>query len=205
MISIVVRAADPMSLQGVELLLRRSEGTVLLPADQVAHADVVLILANEVTEETMSWMEEAAAAPADRQPRIVLVADRISRPRLAQAVRYGLVSLLPRARTGFTEILQALLNSRAGAAQMPGELLRSLIEESPLLREPTGSTPPGGFEGREVEVLRLLAEGLDTTEVAARLNYSERTIKNIIFTVTRRLNLRNRTHAVAFAMRMGAL
>ncbi|MFF7580911.1 response regulator transcription factor [Streptomyces sp. NPDC008061] len=89
---------------------------------------------------------------------------------------------------------------------MPGELVRSLIEElRVLLRSPTESTRPGGFEGREVEVLRLLAEGLETTEIAANLNYSERTIKNIIFAVTRRLNLRNRTLAVAYAIRAGTL
>ncbi|MFJ9351327.1 LuxR C-terminal-related transcriptional regulator [Streptomyces sp. NPDC101237] len=206
LISIVVRAADPVSLQGAEVLLRRSAGAILLPADQLARADVVLLLANEVTEEAMSWMEEASAVSVNPEMRIVLVADRISRPRLARAVRLGLVSVLPRAQAGFPEITQAVLNSRAGGAQMPGELLRSLIEElRTLLRDPTGAILPGGFEGREVEVLRLLADGLDTTEIAARLNYSERTIKNIIFAVTRRLNLRNRTHAVAYAMRIGAL
>ncbi|MFF4902951.1 LuxR family transcriptional regulator [Streptomyces sp. NPDC001068] len=205
-ISIVVRAADPVSLQGAEVFLQRSEGATLLPPDQMARADVVLLLANEVTEGTMAWMEEAAAVSANPEMRIVLVADRISKPRLARAVRHGLVSVLPRAQTGFPEILQAVLNSRAGGAQMPGELLRALVEElRTLLRDPTGPVLPGGFEGREVEVLRLLAEGLDTTEIAARLNYSERTIKNIIFAVTRRLNLRNRTHAVAYAMRIGAL
>ena len=68
---------------------------------------------------------------------------------------------------------------------MPGELLRSLVEEMrTLLRDPGGGVLPGGFEGREVEVLRLLAEGLDTTEIAVKLNYSERTIKNILFAVT---------------------
>ncbi|MEU3795928.1 response regulator transcription factor [Streptomyces fructofermentans] len=205
-ISIVVRAADPVSLQGAEVLLRRAEGTVVLPIDQAAHADVVLLLANEVVEETMSWMEEASIASQNSEMRIVLVADRISRSRLARAVRHGLVSVLPRSQTGFPEILQAVLTSRAGGAQMPGDLLRSLIEElRALLRDPTGSILPGGLEGREVEVLRLLAEGLDTTEIASKLNYSERTIKNIIFAVTRRLNLRNRTHAVAYAMRVGAL
>ncbi|MFG2949475.1 helix-turn-helix transcriptional regulator [Streptomyces adustus] len=205
-ISVAVRAADPVSLQGAEILLGRSQGTTLLPVDRSAHADVVLVLANEVTEETLSWMEEASVLSANPGMRIVLVADRISRPRLARAVRHGLVSVLPRKQTGFPEILQAVLMSRAGGAQMPRELLRCLVEElRTLLRDPTAPILPGGFEGREVDVLRLLAEGLDTTEIAAKLNYSERTIKNIIFAVTRRLNLRNRTHAVAYAMRVGAL
>ncbi|MDP8971373.1 MAG: helix-turn-helix transcriptional regulator, partial [Actinomycetota bacterium] len=58
---------------------------------------------------------------------------------------------------------------------------------------------------REVEVLRLVADGLDTAEIAGHLAYSERTIKNIIHDVTLRLNLRNRTHAVAYALRQGLI
>lgn len=205
-ISVAVRAADPVSLQAAEVLLRGSVGTTVVPVDRADRADVVLILAHEVTEETMTWMEEASAASSNPGMRIVLVADRISRARLARAVRHGLVSVLPRAQSGFPEIVEAVLTSRAGGAQMPGDLLRSLVEQMrTLLRDPVGGGLPGGLDGREVEVLRLLAEGLDTTEIAARLNYSERTIKNIIFAVTRRLNLRNRTHAVAYAMRVGAL
>ncbi|HWB72974.1 MAG TPA: helix-turn-helix transcriptional regulator [Egibacteraceae bacterium] len=58
---------------------------------------------------------------------------------------------------------------------------------------------------REVEVLRLVAEGLDTAEIANHLSYSERTIKNVIHDATMRLNLRNRTHAVAYALRQGLI
>lgn len=118
--SIVVTAADPMSRQAAEALLRRSEAIVVLPADQAAHADVVLVLANGVPEETMSCIEEVSAASASTEMRIVLVADRISKQRLARAVWHGLVSVLPRTQIGFPEILQAVLNSRAGGAQMPG-------------------------------------------------------------------------------------
>jgi DNA-binding CsgD family transcriptional regulator len=62
-----------------------------------------------------------------------------------------------------------------------------------------------GLSPREVDVLRLMAEGLDTVEIAVELCYSERTVKNIIYGVTTRLNLRNRSHAVAYAMRAGML
>ena len=68
-------------------------------------------------------------------------------------------------------------------------------------------TPRGigtdGLNDRERSVLVLLAEGLDTTEIAQRLAYSERTIKNIIHDVITRLNLRNRSHAVAYAIKSG--
>jgi DNA-binding NarL/FixJ family response regulator len=56
---------------------------------------------------------------------------------------------------------------------------------------------------RELDVLTLVAEGLSTREIAKKLCYSERTIKNILQDVTMRLSLRNRTHAVAFAIRAG--
>jgi DNA-binding NarL/FixJ family response regulator len=54
-------------------------------------------------------------------------------------------------------------------------------------------------------VLRLLADGCDTAEVGRRLFYSERTVKNIIHDVTSRLELRNRVHAVAYAIREGLI
>jgi DNA-binding NarL/FixJ family response regulator len=62
-----------------------------------------------------------------------------------------------------------------------------------------------GFSSREVDVLRLVAEGYDTEEIARMLAYSERTVKNVIHGVTARFNLRNRCHAVAYAVRAGVI
>jgi DNA-binding NarL/FixJ family response regulator len=58
---------------------------------------------------------------------------------------------------------------------------------------------------REVEVLRLLADGLSTVEIARELHFSERTIKTVVHSVTRRVAARNRTHAVVRAMRAGLI
>jgi DNA-binding NarL/FixJ family response regulator len=62
-----------------------------------------------------------------------------------------------------------------------------------------------GLTERELSVLRLLADGHDTAEVGRQLFYSERTVKNIVHDVTSRLDLRNRTHAVAYALRQGLI
>jgi DNA-binding NarL/FixJ family response regulator len=67
----------------------------------------------------------------------------------------------------------------------------------------TATLSAGVLTDREVRVLKLLADGLDTAEVGHRLFYSERTVKNIVHGVTSRLNLRNRTQAVAYALRQG--
>jgi DNA-binding NarL/FixJ family response regulator len=65
------------------------------------------------------------------------------------------------------------------------------------------STSEARVTRRERQVLALLAEGHSTREVAQRLAYSERTIKNVLQEFTTRLQLRNRTQAVAYAVRRG--
>ena len=54
-------------------------------------------------------------------------------------------------------------------------------------------------------MLRLVADGYDTAEIAQQLAYSERTVKNVLHDVTTRLQLRNRSHAVAYALREGLI
>ena len=60
-----------------------------------------------------------------------------------------------------------------------------------------------GLTDRENTVLRLVADGLSTREIASQLAYSERTIKTVMQDLTTRLYLRNRAHAVAYAVRNG--
>ena len=60
-----------------------------------------------------------------------------------------------------------------------------------------------GLLVREVEVLRMLSEGMNTVEIADKMSYSERTIKGNIHEAVKRLRVRNRTQAVAYAIRTG--
>jgi DNA-binding NarL/FixJ family response regulator len=57
------------------------------------------------------------------------------------------------------------------------------------------------FDSREVEIVRLLAEGRTTGAIALELSYSERTVKNQIQIMTSRLGLRNRYQLVAYLVR----
>jgi DNA-binding CsgD family transcriptional regulator len=58
---------------------------------------------------------------------------------------------------------------------------------------------------REKQVLRLVADGHPTREVARQLCYSERTIKNVIHDAVMKLNARSRSQAVAEAVRAGLI
>jgi DNA-binding NarL/FixJ family response regulator len=58
---------------------------------------------------------------------------------------------------------------------------------------------------REVDILRLLADGCDTAEVAEQLAFSESTIKNALARLMERFDARNRCQALAMAMRQGLI
>jgi DNA-binding NarL/FixJ family response regulator len=68
-----------------------------------------------------------------------------------------------------------------------------------------GDSPLGQLTDREFDVLRLLADGGSTRDIAERLSYSERTVKNIVHDLLAKLNCRTRAHAVAFAVRHGVI
>ncbi|NEC38646.1 response regulator transcription factor [Streptomyces rubrogriseus] len=86
---------------------------------------------------------------------------------------------------------------------MPASMTRTVLNRLKVLEAQRSRAPK--LNPREVDVLQLVAEGLSTAEVASHLNYSERTIKNVLHEVITRLNLRNRTQAVAWAIRSGQL
>jgi len=139
---------------------------------------------------------------------VVLAIGRIGQRQVLRAVRLGLAAVVNRREAGLDRIVHAIHAADSGRAHLPEAVQRLLldrlqsIETSVLVA--SGVDAPG-LTGREVEVLRLLSEGMETAEVAVQLNYSVQTIKNVVHDVTRRLGLRNRTHAVAHALRSGVL
>jgi DNA-binding NarL/FixJ family response regulator len=133
--------------------------------------------------------------------RVVLVVARLDDQGLLSAVEAGICGLLRR-----SEATPERLVAASGEGLMPPDLLGRLLHQVGRLQRQV-LTPRGitlaGLTTRELSVLRLVAEGDDTSEIAVKLSYSQRTIKNVLHDLTTRLNLRNRTHAVAYAIREG--
>jgi DNA-binding NarL/FixJ family response regulator len=96
----------------------------------------------------------------------------------------------------------------AGEGSLPTDLIGRLLHQVSKLQHQVLS-PRGlsltGLTDRETTILRLVADGMDTHEIADRLAYSERTVKNVLHDVTSRFQLRNRSHAVAYALREGLI
>lgn len=205
---LAVLASDSITGEGARAYFQACSQVRLLAPGRLSEAEVVAMFATQVTDETLVSMRRLSAAPSRSRAWIVLSADGISEARMLRAVRYGLVGFVPRAQAGLESVLQAVLDSRKRRAEPPDVLVRSLMDQIGTLRDgPRESQDPcmARLKEREVEVLKLLAEGFDTAEVADALNYSDRTIKNILAGMMDRLGLRNRAHAIAYAMRSGAL
>jgi DNA-binding NarL/FixJ family response regulator len=207
-VAVVIMASDPITAEGTAAYLRGMAGITLLAADRLEHADVILIMATWVTDETLSLMQTAARESIPRDVRFVLVGDGVREHQLLRAVSCGLVSVLPRTGTGLSRIARVIRAVRRDHLEMPEVALGWLVAHLRAIQRdvlaPNGLTS-AGLEAREVEVLRLVADGLDTMEIARLLNYSERTVKNIVHGMLTRLGLRNRSHAVAYALRNGLL
>ncbi|MEV7555181.1 LuxR C-terminal-related transcriptional regulator [Amycolatopsis sp. NPDC089917] len=171
-------------------------------ASQRAEADVVVAAFERLSADAIAALRRLAAEPG--KP-IVLMVDRIRESELPVAVECGVVAVLPRASATDEELPGVV---RSVAAEPPSDPLGALIRQAgrfPRDRiDPPEPAAPALSE-RETDVLRLMADGLDTNAIAAELSYSERTVKNIIYAMTSRLKLRNRSHAVAYALRTGAI
>lgn len=91
--------------------------------------------------------------------------------------------------------------TRAPAAVAPEGLWDAL----PAIPEDMTDARGRALTKREVTVLRMLADGEATRGIAQQLNYSERTVKNIVRNVLEKLGCRTRAHAVALATRHGVI
>jgi DNA-binding NarL/FixJ family response regulator len=106
---------------------------------------------------------------------------------------------------GAERLFEAVRVVAAGDALLAPQVTRRLIAEFARQRPRVQPRPERLAEltPRETEVLRLVAEGLSNTEIAARLVLSDETVKTHVSRVLGKLGLRDRTQAVVAAYESG--
>lgn len=205
-IAVTVLATDPVTREGVRTLISAHSRLMAVGADSQVRPDVLLVLAHAVTDDVLAMLAAAHRQLGTTAPvPAVLVADGVAQRQLLRAVELGLASLLIRQESDFARIADAIVAVEAGRARLPETHVRTLLDQMCAVGQEMVARCGTGLAVREIEVLRLLSDGMDTREVATKLHYSERTVKNIVHGVLDRFQLRNRTHAVAFALRLGVL
>jgi two-component system, NarL family, response regulator LiaR len=124
-------------------------------------------------------VSEVVLAAADGPP-VIALQDGAYQAGAEESLLFGASAVLPKSAS-LAELTRAI---EEASRQRSSEALRELTK-------------------RQREVLRLLAEGLDNMQIAARLGISLRTARAHVSSVLERLGVENRTQAAVTAVRRG--
>lgn len=215
---VFIYAADPLSAAGAKSQLLGEPSIELVGPVDLDRARVALVLAESADE---SVAKVARAVQRDGVPKVVLVAARFDEDGVVATVAAGVTGFLRRADATRARLVEMIRQADRAGCQLPEGLLRraASVQMHDLATRPEDinvDVPPAEsvsatmvgtatLTGREAEVLRLVADGLDTAEVAEELAYSESTIKGVLGKLMIRLEARNRCHAVAIVLRQGLI
>ncbi|MEV8350809.1 response regulator transcription factor [Streptomyces niveus] len=204
-IPVAVQAPDPISLAGITSQLRPRPQVTVTTWDAEAPPQVALVVVDTVDEEALKTLRRIQRTT---DCRTVLVTTDIDEQKLVSAAECGVAGVVRRSEATPEHLVHVISTVARGEGHIPSDLLGRLLEEVGRLQGQVLG-PRGlhftGLAAREADVLRLVAEGYDTADIATELAYSERTIKNVLHAVMTRLQLRNRAHAVAYAVRQGLI
>jgi DNA-binding NarL/FixJ family response regulator len=132
--------------------------------------------------------------------RVVMLTTFDDEEYVVQALRAGAAGYLLKDRPA-AELAAAVKLANAGVVQFDPAAVTRLNAVLDRSAPPSGPAPPidSTLTARELEVLRLVAGGLNNREIAKRLYVSEGTVKNHVSRILDRLGLRDRTQAAIYA------
>jgi len=174
--------------------------------DEATHLAIELLPDVVLMDVSMPVLDgvEATRIVHDRAPgvQVVILTMHADKSVLDRAIRAGAVGYLVKDCT-IEEVVRTICQAASGETALSPELAGAMLAEA--VQPAVGVAPESIITKREVEVLQLIAEGLSTTEVAARLYISVKTVKNHLASVYQKLDSRDRTQAVVRAVKMGII
>ncbi|MEH1017091.1 response regulator transcription factor [Micromonospora sp. CPCC 206060] len=190
-----VIAADPAVRAEVDDMVRNCPELTVV----VDRPDVVLIVADEVSDPVLFLVRSLTRGGR----RVLLVAGTVRESDVVNAVEAGAGGLLRRAEVRPDRLRPAVRATVDGDFTVPADLLGGLLTRAG--DRSAERQPARQLTEREKTVLLMLADGHETEEIARSLAYSVRTVTGIVHTITHRWQVRNRAHAVAYALREGLI
>jgi NarL family two-component system response regulator LiaR len=97
-----------------------------------------------------------------------------------------------------SDLVAAIRTVNRGEAQLDPEIARKVMQE---FANPQPATPKHDLTDRELEVLRLIAQGKSNKDISEDLVLSEKTVKTHVSNILQKLHLSDRTQAAVFALR----
>jgi DNA-binding NarL/FixJ family response regulator len=204
-IAVRLYARDPISRAGLEAALRWHPDIELLDSESIEPPRVAIVAVDSLDEPALRLMRSLQAQGG---VAVTLVVNALTDAELLAAVEAGTCAVIWRFEATASWLAEIVTKVAAGEAALPADVLARLLKQISRLQHHVLSPMGMGLNGlsaREIDVLRLAAEGLDTGAIARKLSYSKRTVTNVFHDITNRYQLSNRAHAVAFAIREGLI
>ncbi|MFV2103008.1 response regulator transcription factor [Micromonospora sp. LOL_024] len=192
-----VVATDPVLEAGVTSAMLGCPDIAVVTARETSAVTVLVV--DHLGDDALDLVR-AVRARAGR-PEVVLVVPEVEPADALRAIAAGARGMLRRREATADRLTRTVLAAGEGDCTVSPDMLDRLLAAPAV---PAG-TLASNISDRERAVLRLLADGRETGEIAQELCYSPRTVTSVVHDITRRFRLRNRAHAVAFALRAGML
>jgi NarL family two-component system response regulator YdfI len=135
---------------------------------------------------------------------VVVLVDDPSQNWTKQTLRAGVLGILAR-NSASAEIHSAIHAARRGLLLLEPEFIRGFVTTSSRPAADTDFEIMEELTDREIEVLRMLAEGFSNKEIASRLGISDHTAKFHISSILAKLGASSRTEAVTVGVRNGLI
>jgi DNA-binding NarL/FixJ family response regulator len=180
-----------------------ADGAEAVRIGQELDPDVVLMDVRMPRMDGIEATRRLVDAGAGR-PRVLILTTFDLDEYVYDALRAGASGFLLKDVTA-ERLFDAVRVVAAGGALLAPTVTRRLISEFAAMRAEVVVAPAalGSLTPRELDVLRLLAEGLSNREIAGRLVITEETVKTHVSRILTKLGLRDRTQAVVAAYESG--
>ena len=188
---------------GLEVVGEAGDGAEGVSLAESAAPDVILL---DVRMPKKSGIE-ACLAIKESVPsaKIIMLTVSDEEADLYEAVKSGASGYLLK-DSSIEEVAQAIRVVADGQSLISPSMAIKLIDEFKQMSRPERETGPAlRLTERELDVLRLVAQGHSNKEIAARLFISENTVKNHVRNMLEKLQLHSRMEAVMYAVRENLL
>jgi DNA-binding NarL/FixJ family response regulator len=192
---VMLLAVEP----GVEVVGEAGDGVAGTQLAATVAPDVVLL---DVRMPKRSGIDACRAIKeAVPSAKIIMLTASEEEADLYEAVKSGASGYLVK-DSSIDEVAQAVRVVADGQSLISPSMAVKLIDEFKQMSRPQPDSVPGlRLTERELEVLRLVAKGLNNREVAKQLFISENTVKNHVRNILEKLQLHSRMEAVMYAVR----